>query len=176
MKTYIYALAAAEHAKFGLSSRPELRRISIASDVGIDFELVGAIPGNLHHEVELHDALAPYRVAGEFYRRCDAVDRVMALFAPYPLARIETIRRAKSAPTGDAATAKGFLQELCDRRNTLQHEWLRLSKQLGMNERRVRSIWHGEARAILASEMDQLRNAASALRGAVSHQIEEVTA
>lgn len=37
----------------------------------------------------------------------------------------------------------------------------RVASRLGMSERRVRAIWHGEARAIRSDEMDVLRAAAA---------------
>lgn len=37
----------------------------------------------------------------------------------------------------------------------------RLARRLRMSERRVRAIWHGEAKAILADEMDLLRREAA---------------
>ena len=117
--------------------------------------------------------------------------------------------------------AQCHLKGLVDRfgaSQPLKVVWPSIARKIGVNERRIRAIWHGEARAISSAEMDalrnavrhqassiyrdtiahaerleaaasalenidadfhrqqvdQLRNAASALRGAVSHQIEGV--
>lgn len=59
--------------------------------------------------------------------------------------------------------AQCHLRGLVDRfgaSQPLKVVWPSIARRIGVNERRVRAIWHGEARAISSAEMDALRNAA----------------
>lgn len=60
-------------------------------------------------------------------------------------------------------TARACLQQIAGPQEMgacLKSLWPRLAGQLNMSERRVRAIWHGEARQITDDEMGRLTDAA----------------
>jgi hypothetical protein len=160
MSSYIYAMDCGHVVKFGISTRPDLRVQRIRQAVNPETTLEGAVIGSVEQETELHALLKPYRVDGEYYCKCSVVSRVLDLFCPFPVRPAKQRTPATGEAPDFALEARQLLEAIVDRRKTLQHEWKRLSLELNMTERRLKSLWYGETAFVLVSELNALRRQA----------------
>lgn len=73
-------------------------------------------------------------------------------------------RRASQMTASVLREARGHVAALIGRQPPgakLKAAWPRIARLVGLTERRIRAIWHSEARSIRADEMDALRAAAN---------------
>lgn len=69
MSGYVYAIACGDLVKIGYSADPWSRFVKLKTDNAADAKLLGAVPGTLKQEKELHRLLSPWRSNGEWFWR-----------------------------------------------------------------------------------------------------------
>jgi hypothetical protein len=110
MTGLIYVIrSAADLYKVGYTVNPHQRLSLLQTGSHERLALLGVIPGTRAQEAELHSLLAPWRVSGEWFRRCRALDPLLAALLP-----AEPIRHplpSGASPLREYRTANGLRLE-----------------------------------------------------------------
>lgn len=98
MTGYVYVVRTASgRYKIGYSETPIFRTEAICRTAGEDAEALGAVPATIDQERELHRLLAPWRLYGEWYSYCPAMQPLLDGLRPMPRgAVLEALRQYRS--------------------------------------------------------------------------------
>lgn len=115
-KVYFIEAVGLDLVKIGYAADVPERLRKLAPGCPAPLRLLGTVPGGLQIERHYHERLAGHRTRGEWFRKCDALDAIVAGIdkpAPSP-------DRAKLRANRQAAKMKAAYEENADR---LFREW-----------------------------------------------------
>ena len=158
---YCYAAETASLYKFGWSDDPYNRVFHLSGEVGETVSLIGYAKGGRVQEAVLHELLRPHRAHGEWYFKNPVTARAAALFPPKK-ATNKTRRDALQLIRGDKELAHEILRSCLEPGRSLASQFKAIGDETGLGSRRLRAIWHKEARVVTPLDLGALRSAARA--------------
>lgn len=173
---YCYAIETDDAFKFGFSSEPWRRLAGINSTTPSPARMVGYVAASKIQEARLHELLRKFKIRGEWYRKCPITIAIARLFPVRSAARGPSGLKSPELNGPAAIEARSALEAaICDAAN-LSAVWDDIATKSGLSPRRVRGIWHGEARRIMPREIELIREAVALRRasrplGQSSHQV-----
>jgi hypothetical protein len=116
MSGFVYVVASSSGLfKIGYTNDPRRRLSMLRTSTADDLQMLGVIEGTEDHERALHEMLAPWRVAREWFRPCRAISYLLEQATPVaPRGRksglsdpISMYSRMSGQTLGDIAKAAG---------------------------------------------------------------------
>lgn len=160
MTGFIYAISLSDCVKFGFSKEPWNRLYGIRR-LRPEAEMIGFVAGTKEQEKELHYLLGRHRFNGETYLRCPAIDAVVSMFpkkARPPFRRKANKRAINDTP--ERVEARALLTRFIPP-GSIKHKALKAAADhLGWSPSRVKDLYYGTARVVLAAEIRHLRGQA----------------
>jgi len=173
---YCYAMETDDAFKFGFSSEPWRRLAGINSTTPTPARMLGYVAASKIQEARLHELLRKFKIRGEWYCKCPVTVAVANLFPAKSPARSPRVMIGPELNEPAAAEARAALEgAICDA-TSFGLVWDDIAAKSGLSSRRIRGIWHGEARRIMPREIELIREAVALRRaarpaGQSSHQV-----
>lgn len=174
MTSVVYFVQAPSGAiKIGWTGDLHRRMQNLQSATHETIEVLATLPGDAILEAHLHERFAECKLHGEWFRSSqpllDLIGAVKAGAYRSPAGyqaqsrepRCTTLGTKRADAQEEAQHLIGIIagpRALGDRIKT---SLARVAEATGLGERRVRAMWHREARSILAEEMGRLREIAA---------------
>lgn len=152
--------------KFGFSSEPWRRLAGINSTTPTPAKMVGYVAASKTQEARLHELLRKFKIRGEWYRKCPVTEAVANLFPAKSQSRSPRLLVSPDLNEPAAVEARSALEgAICDA-TSFGVVWDDIAAKSGLSARRIRGIWHGEARRIMPREIELIREAVALRRAA----------
>lgn len=158
---YCYVAETPDALKFGYSQAPWAR--NPRSEKFGYAKIVAYTAGSRIQEARLHELLRPWRIEGEWYQRAPVTESAAALF-PKREGRTIVNDIVDEAYRENRDAARALILQCMQPGRIIGRELRRISHEAGFRPRRVRAMWHLEARSISDVELQILGRLAQRAR------------